>query len=230
MGCGFRLLAVAEPAWYKGSSEQPLSPCAPGTASPAAGEGERGQPRVGPRHGQLSQPAGLPCPGIGSRGMGPDAAAHEQLFRQFLLAVSTGSHKVPPGCIFPWEYSPAGCAHDLTFTLPLLSLSPAPRSPAASSSSAFKPRWQPSCSPISECIQAAPCCILPIPACFPSVPAYPVSDTWGILAGSRAVPAGGGDRWGRRQSLFCSMAQFRATFDSLSGREAGEVTAALSGT
>lgn len=35
------------------------------------------------------------------------------------------------------------------------------------------------------------------------------------------------DRWGLRQALLCSMAQPRATFDSLSRREAGEVTAAL---
>lgn len=51
----------------------------------------------------------------------------------------------------------------------------------------------------------------------------------GVLAGSLTALAGGRDRWGQRQSLLCSMAQFRATFDSLSRREAGEVTAALSG-
>lgn len=44
---------------------------------------------------------------------------------------------------------------------------------------------------------------------------------------AHAVPPGREDRWGLRQALLCSMVQPRATFDSLSRRKAGEVTAAL---
>lgn len=135
-----------------------------------------------------------------------------------------------PGCILPQGCSLAACTHGLTFTLPLLSLSLVPQCPAASFPPAFEPSRQPSCSPVSECLQPAPCCLLPISAHRPLVPAYPVSDTRGVLAGSHTVTAGGGDRWGRRQSLLCSMAHFGAAFDSLSGREADKVMAALSGT
>lgn len=95
VGCHLRLLAMAEPAWHKGGSELPLSPCAPGTASPTAGEGERSQPRGS--HGQQDCHA----QGRGAGTWGPDAAAREQLFRQFPLAVSTGSHKVPRTAFLP---------------------------------------------------------------------------------------------------------------------------------
>lgn len=134
-----------------------------------------------------------------------------------------------PRLYFTQGCSPDACMHGLTFTLPLLSPSPVPQCPAAFSPPAFEPSWQPSCSPVSECLQPAPCCLLPIPAHCPLVPAYPVSNTRGVLAGSHTVKAGGGDRWGRRQSLLCSMAHFGAAFDSLSGREADEVMAALLG-
>lgn len=85
------------------------------------------------------------------------------------LAVSMGTRS--PGLCFPWGCSPDGCAPSLTFTLPLLFLSPAPWCRAATSSPAFKPSQQLSLSPISECIQAVPRCLLPIPAPCPSVPA-----------------------------------------------------------
>lgn len=143
------------------------------------------------------------------------------------LAVSMGTGS--PGCFSPWGCSPAGYAHSLTFTLPLLCLSPAPPCPTAISSPPFKPGQQLSLSPICECIQAVPCCLLPIPSLsfHPSLSRvrYTGRPGW-----HRAVLAGGGDRWDWRQSLLCSMAQFAATFDSLSGREAGKVTFALLGT
>lgn len=50
MGCGLQLLAMVELAWHKGSSEQPLSLCVPGTASPAAEERGRCQPGARARH------------------------------------------------------------------------------------------------------------------------------------------------------------------------------------
>lgn len=211
--------------WHKGRPEQPLSPCALSRASPTAGDGERGWPGAGPRHG--SSPGYQDCcgQGCGAGVWGPDAAAHEQLFKHFPLAISIGTDKDPLGCVFPQGSSPAARVHGLTFTLSLLSLSPAPQSPAVTSS-VFKPSQQPSHSPISEYLGS----LLLILACCSSVPAYPVCNTWGVLAGSHAVPAGGGDRWGRRQSLLCGMAQFRATFDSLSRSEADGVMAALSGT
>lgn len=57
---GLWLLAMAEPAWHEGRSEQPLSPCAPGRASPAAGGGERGWPRLGPRAALLAIRTAMP--------------------------------------------------------------------------------------------------------------------------------------------------------------------------
>lgn len=117
--------------------------------------------------------------------------------------------------------------HSLTFTPALLSLSPVP--------SALQPPFLLLSGPAGSLhallfLQPAPCCLLPIPAHCPLVPAYPESDTRGVLAGSHTVTVGGGDRWGRRQSLLYSMTHFGAAFDSLSGREADEVMAALSGT